>query len=534
MNEQFSANSLRDFSISAKDVLAIGFRHKRMIAVSFSAIFLGAVLVAVFTPRSYQAHTKLLVKRERVDPVITPAQDTRVLMRDDVTEEELNSEVELLESDDVLRQVVLACGLQKHRSLLAFWKVNEAERIAKATERLRTDLAVEAMKKSNIISITYSSHDPQMAANVLKSLNETYIQKNAEIHRPQGQYQFFEQEADRYKTELNDAETQLKQFATEQGGVAPQVERDNTLQKLAEFSATLETTRAEMSATEQKIRTLQGQSSSVPSRITTQLKESDDAQLQQQLKSTLMNLELKRTELLTKYQPTYPLVQEVDKEIADTRTAIVGEESKPVREQTTDQNPTYQYVSTELAKAKADFSALEARAAATQAIVAMYRTQAEQLEQKGIVQQDLLRAQKADEENYLLYLRKREEARMSDALDERRILNMAVAEQPTVPVLPTGSPWLIVGLGLMLGVFASTGMALTADYLDPSFHTPSEVFSALNVPLLGAVPYYGESGVNGNGNGNGKHDRNVGPSEIVGEAVDLAEADLGRDRSQGQ
>ena len=371
----------------------------------------------------------------------------------------------------------------------------------------------------------------------MTNLNETYIQKNAEVHRPQGQYKFFEQEADRYKTELSQAEQQLKQFATERGGVAPQVERDNTLQKLAEFNATLESTRAEMAATEQKIRTLQKQSASVPSRITTQLKESDDAQLQQQLKTTLMNLELKRTELLTKYQPTYPLVQEVDKEIADTRTAITGEESKPVREHTTDQNPTYQYVSTELAKAKADFSALEARAAATQAIVAMYRTQAEQLEQKGIVQQDLLRAQKADEENYLLYLRKREEARMSDALDQRRILNMAVAEQPIVPVLPVGSRWLIVGLGLVLGVFTSTGMALTADYLDPSFHTPSEVYNALNIPLLGAVPYHGKMGGmsgNGNGNGNGAHDRNESHSGIYGGELDLAEADLGTDRAQGQ
>ena len=158
MSEQSSANSYRDFSISAKDVLAIGFRRKRMIAVTFTAVFLGAVLVGIFSPPSYQAHTKLLVKRERVDPVITPSQDTRMLMRDDVTEEELNSEVELLESDDVLRQVVVTSGLQKHRSWLSFWKVNEAERIAKATERLRADLVVEAIRKSNIISITYTSH----------------------------------------------------------------------------------------------------------------------------------------------------------------------------------------------------------------------------------------------------------------------------------------------------------------------------------------------------------------------------------------
>jgi uncharacterized protein involved in exopolysaccharide biosynthesis len=181
-----------------------------------------------------------------------------------------------------------------------------------------------------------------------------------------------------------------------------------------------------------------------------------------------MDLELKRTELLTKFKPDYPLVKEVDSQIADTKSAIAGEEGKPLRELTTDQNPTYQYVNTELAKAKAELSGLQAREAATRATVGMYRGLAENLEKKGILQKGLLRSQKADEENYLLYLRKQEEARISDALDQQRILNVVVAEQPVVPVLPVSSPWLIVAVGLVLGILAGAGAALTAEVLKPS------------------------------------------------------------------
>jgi uncharacterized protein involved in exopolysaccharide biosynthesis len=302
VSEQFSTNGYRSFSISAKDVVAIGFRRKRIIVLCFTAISMGAVLLGVFSPSSYQAHTKLLVKRERVDPVITPGQDAPVVMHDDVTEEELNSEVELLESDDVLRQVVIATGLDAHPSL--FGRSDEATRIAKAIQRLRSSLQVEAMKKSNLISITYSSSDAQLCTAVLKKLNDTYIEKNTDVHRPHGQYKFFEQQAERYKAELNQAEQQLKQFATEPGGVSPQLARDNTLQKLSEFKASLDQARAEMAATEEKIRTLEKQEATLPGRITTQLREIDDAALLQQYKSTLLNLELKRTELLTKYQPT--------------------------------------------------------------------------------------------------------------------------------------------------------------------------------------------------------------------------------------
>jgi uncharacterized protein involved in exopolysaccharide biosynthesis len=525
VSDTFSNNNPRPLSISAKDIVAIGFRRKRIMIVCFSAIFLGAVLVGIFSPASYQAHTKLLVKRERVDPIVTPGQEAPVVMHDDVTEEELNSEVELLESDDVLRQVVVTTGLSADHSLFHFRKQNEASRIARAAARLRSSLVVDAIKKSNLISVTYSSNDPQLSATVLQKLNETYIDKNTDVHRPHGQYKFFDQQADRYKTELTQAEQQLKEFAAEPGGVSPLVARDNMLGKLSEFAATLDSTRAEMSATEQRIRTLEKQSGTLPNRITTQLRTIDDAALLQQYKSTLLNLELKRTELLTKYQATYPLVVEVDKQISDTQAQLAAEESKPVKEQTTDSNPTVQYVNTELAKAKADYSMLQARATATEAIVAMYRKQSEQLEQKGIVQQDLLRAQKTDEENYLLYLKKREEARMSDALDQRGILNVVVAEQPVPPVLPTGSPWMTLILGFVLAMIVAVGAALAVDYLDPSFRTPSEVFDELNIPVLAAVPHYRTGDANGNGNGN---DRYAGSSDL-----DMAGAGVGTTRPQG-
>jgi uncharacterized protein involved in exopolysaccharide biosynthesis len=500
VSETFSNNEHRVLSISAKDVIAIGFRRKRIILITFGAIFLGALLVAIFSPSNYSAHTKLLVKRERVDPVITPGQDAPVVMHDDVTEEELNSEVELLESDDVLRQVVAATGLSAKPSFFSFGRPNVEAGIAKATARLRSALVVDAVKKSNLISVTYSSSDPQLCARVLNKLNETYIEKNTDVHRPHGQYKFFDQQAERYKGELEQAEQQLKQFAAEPGGVSPTVARDNTLLKLSEFSATLDQTRAEMAATEQKIRTLQKQQGDVPLDITTQTREVDDAGLLQQYKTTLMTLELKRTELLTKYQATYPLVQEVDREITDTKAQIASAESTPVREQTTGSNPTHQYVSTELAKAQADYSALQAKAAATQTIVGMYRKQTEELEQKGIIHGDLLRTQKTDEENYLLYLKKREEARMSDALDQRGILNVIVAEKPVPPVLPTGSPFMTLALGFILAVIISAGAALAVDYLDPSFHTPAEVFDELNIPVLAAVPHYRVG--NGDGPGN--------------------------------
>jgi uncharacterized protein involved in exopolysaccharide biosynthesis len=501
----------RSISFSTRDVLAIGFRRKRIILLSFFGILLGTILAVLAQPSEYRATTKFLIERERVDPVVGSGEDPQVMFRGEVTEEELNSEVELLESQDVLRQVVISCGLNQHKSILGkiIGPGNAEQQIAKAVARLRKRLTVEPIKKTTLIAVSYTSSDPQLAARVLSALDEAYLAKNVAVHRIPGQFEFFDQEAEQYKKQLSEAEAQLKAFSSQQGGVAPQLDRDITLQKLNDFVASLHQIKAEIAATTNRIHSLEKQSGTTPQRLMTQRRQIDDGQVLQGYKSTLMRLELQRTELLTKFQPTYPLVQEVDKQIADTNTSIAVEENKPLREETTDRNPTYSWMNAELAKAWADYSGLEGRLHSTQEIVAQYEDKAQELENRVIVEQGLLRTVKTAEEYYLGYQRKREAARTRDALNRTGILNVAIVERPTVPTLPSDTPWLSLVVGAFLATAVSLGMAFTLEHLDPSFRTPGEVLAELDVPLLAAVPRE-HFALIGNGNGNGNGDGNRG------------------------
>jgi uncharacterized protein involved in exopolysaccharide biosynthesis len=437
----------------------------------------------------------------------------------------------------VMRQVVTTTGLDRHATLFdkigvtkllgyVGLKTTPEQRTAKSVMHLEKELKVEPLKKSNVISVSYSASDPNQVKRVLQALDEAYTQKNTAVHHPPGEFEFFDREADNYKKSLADAETELKAFSEQEGGVSPQLARDIALQKLSDFTATLRQTNADIASTQQRIAALEKQSGATPQRLTTQSRTSDDAAVLQGLKSTLMSLELKRTELLTKYKPDYPLVQEMDKELAETRASIAAEEAKPLRDETTDQNPTFAWINEELAKAQADEAGLEARATATEAIIAKYQSNAHDLEAKNIQEQDLMRQVKTEEDNYLLYERKREEARMTDALDRTRILNMAIAEAPVTPALPVFSRWLIFGIGTLLALILSLATAFTLEYANPSFRTPSEVLSELNVPVLAAVPHQsngfhsngnGKSGsINGNGNGNGNHANGNGNGNGLG------------------
>jgi uncharacterized protein involved in exopolysaccharide biosynthesis len=492
-------------NFNLKDFLAIAFRHKRIAGLCFFAILAGAIVAAVLQPPEYRASTKFLVTKGRVDPAVTSEQSAPMVVNSEVSEEELNSEVELLKSPDIHRDVVIACGLDKRKSLWdRMFNASKPERlIAHAVVRLDKQLKVELVKKSNVIGVTYTSSDPQMAAQVLRTLADAYTRKHVEVHSPPGQFEFFAEETERYKKNLADAENQMKQLSEQADGVSPGLARDIAMQKLSEFHSILQQTRADVAVAEERIKTLEQQAGTTPQRLTTSKKQTDDAQVLESLKATLMSLELKRTELLTKYQANYPLVQEVDKQIAETQTAVTAEEHKPINEETTDRNPTYSWIDEDLAKAKADYSTLQAKAAATQAIVERYEARARELAQKGLVEQDLVRTVKADEENYLLFLKKREQARMSEALDRTRILNVAVAEQPLVPNLPTDSWWLTLLGGTLLAGLVAIGTVWTKERLDPSFRTPTEVAADLKIPVLAAVPYH-LNGFNGNGkNGNG-------------------------------
>jgi uncharacterized protein involved in exopolysaccharide biosynthesis len=503
-----NSNGVR--SPTVRDLVTIAFRHRRLMMISFFGILLGSLIAAVLQAHRYQAEMKILVKRERADPVVTSEASAQPQFAIGVTEEELNSEVELLKSRDLLEKIVLACDLLQHQSDSAWSRVLTAiivqtgartpetdARVAKAVVSLEKQLKVDVVKKTNLIAVNYESPDPELAARVLNILANLYLEKHIAVHRPSGAFDFFQQETQLYRKGLTDAEARLVDFTHGGTVVSAQLEKEVALQKLAEFDAALRQTDAAIAETEQRIGILQTQEVSIPTRIVTQVRNADDATLLSQLRSNLLTLELKRTELLEKFEPTYRPVQEVEAEITQTRAALAVAEKSQLHEETTDRDPTHEWVREELAKAKADLAGLQARAKATALTVRSYQQNAQTLEQKEVVQNDLIRTVKATEENYLLYLRKEEEARISDALDRRRILNVAIAEAATVPSLPSNHRSSTVLVGLLLAILTSLGLGFALEYLDPTFRTPDEVSSFLNIPVLAAMPKNGKNGKNG-------------------------------------
>jgi uncharacterized protein involved in exopolysaccharide biosynthesis len=476
-------------SPTLRELATVLFRQGRLF-VGVSGLVFALAIVYAFSGATYRAHARVLVRRGRADPPVTAQQNAPPdFSRVEVTEEELNSEVELLKDNDVLRRVVRANGLAAHDWL--HWlrpHEGQAARTERAARKLAGRLKVEPLKKTNLIAVSYDSPDPQSAVQVLESLTGVYLEKHMEVSRPTGQLRFFNLQTQEARRQLEEAKGRLIDFTDRHGVVMAGQQRDLVLHRLDETEADYRKTQVEMSDAERRVQELDAQLAKLPERTVTQVRTADNPELLRTLKSSLLDLELKRTQLLTKFEPSHRLVQEVEQQIVQAKTAIAAESLAPVRDETTDQDANYAWAKAELQKSRVEMKGLAARRATTSAHLAEYRTLARQLGEEAITQDDLTSSEKAAEENYLLYVKKREVARMGDALDEGGIVDVAIAEQPVVPALPVWPATAVVIVSFVAALTAGTGAAFAADYLDPALRTPEEVMACLEIPVLASLP----------------------------------------------
>ena len=497
---------LKDPSYAApwtlRDAVTPIFRQRRLASLIFLGVFLGGVAGGVLMPPKYEAEMKILLNRDRVDTVVTPDPDAAAVVAPVplVSEQDINSEVELLKSRDLLESVVTASGIarddrtrwrrlaERLRDVASGAHSTPQTRMARSVQELSNRLIVEPLKKTTMIRVAYASGDPALSARVLQALSTLYQEKHASVHRPAGAFGFFDQQASRYRGELAAAETRLTNFDAEENVVAPAVQKQMVLAQLSQFETEMAQDRTTADSDLAKLKELRSQTKAGPERQTTQIRKAGNAELLAQLEGTLLSLELKRSEMLVKYAPTYPPVREVETQIEETRSAIEQARRTPVEEITTDRAPSQDWIAVEVAKTDSERVQMDARAAGAARLAHHYEDVAQQLDRKGALQDDLIRDVKSAEDNYLLYVRKREEARISDALDSQHIVNVSIAEAPSIPALPTlRLGWLFLG-SLFAASGLSIGTAYAVDRLDPSFRTADELHRYLEVKVLASIP----------------------------------------------
>jgi uncharacterized protein involved in exopolysaccharide biosynthesis len=478
-----------------RDLIAPLFRHK---SVAFS-VFVGVSALALFVAwfwaaRYYVSEMQVVVNQVRSDPTISSAQNASVMSNRMITPDQISSEIALIRGDDILRNVAQVCGLSNRWSASEILLPNDPERvkaarIESAAYKLSKGVKAEAEKISEVITVKYGAiGDPALPACVLKNIGKLYVEKHLLLKRPEGSSNFFAEQTERYHKQLADIENQLTQFSKNEGVAAPDLLRTNAAQQMTNSIAALHQAEQQMAADQQRLQADEVQLQDTPERITTQQSANAASLLIQNLQASLLEAQLKRSQLAVKYDPSFPLVREADEEIAKTQAAIEEAKNMNYGNQTTDLNPTHQLLLQDIAKTRLDLASQKATAAATQKSIDSMRLQMVDWDAKSVKQAELLREQKATEANYLLYLGKREQERTSDALDKNQISDVAIAVPPVPSSLPAFNPFLVSLGGIVLAFLAAIAASFVADWMDPSFRTPAEIITTLQIPVLASVP----------------------------------------------
>ena len=474
---------------SLREVVGPLFRRKKALVITFLVVTALIILLGALMPLPYKSSMAVLINRERVDPLVTTESTVQMpsTATAAVTLEEINSEAELLLSQDILTKVVLATGLDRPSTSWLSHVLparNEDQRVAHAVKALAKKIQVKNQTNSNLIEVSYTSSNPQESFAVLNALGRFYVEKHVQVHRPPGSYEFFSKETDEYRGAMNEAETKLRNFSTQENVAAPDVVRTYLAQTLATSIGQLNTIKQAIAGDTDRIRNDEAQLKKTPQRLPTVQATAPADKLLDALNTALLTAQAKRTQLVSKYNSNYPLVQEADQEIAQTKIAIAGAEQTKYVSQSTDVDPTYELLREDLEKTQADLASQRAAGAAASQGIQNLRAQMVDLDQNALTQQDLQRDAKVNQDNYLLYLGKREQERTSDALDQEKIGNVTIAVPPAIPVLPVYSMPIVILVALALGFFLSIGVAYTVDYFDTSFHSPAQVVETLGIPVV--------------------------------------------------
>jgi uncharacterized protein involved in exopolysaccharide biosynthesis len=471
--------------VSARDFVETFFRRKQIVFITLPLMILAVAVIALVTAKRFESEMKILVQNSRSNIVIS-AQVTTAASVNDVTEQQINSELEILHSHDVLDAVADPTWSSKP---VAQRTPQEVFTHNKLVTQLESRLTTDAGRKSNIITVVYQGTSPAESQQTLQRLSNAFIAEERYVQRPTGASEFFVQQAENYRRAWNDAEQNFVDFQQKNNLVSlpDQVASDqkdiDALQGqlrvmdtgLSEFQARLQESAVRLRET--------------PERETTVEKTVPNQEGVQALNTLLVTLENKRTALLNQFKSDDRLVQEIDTQIEQTRTALETASRTNSQERTTDVNPAWQQMRIHVLQDEIGRKALEKQRDSVQKQLTSLQAELSRIQALS-VQYNQLKSRVDDlKQNYAVYTQKRDQAQIEDKMDAQQLLNVTIAEHPTfsyIPVSPRPARDLL--LALISGIFLSIGIVYVAELSRTTVVNPYEMEMASPYQLLATVP----------------------------------------------
>ena len=472
---------------TVKAIVESAFRYRSLVFQIVLGIMVLVVLYVLLAPRQYTSEMNILVRNSRPNYQITPERSNGSTPQADVTEELINSEIEVLLSRDVADKVVDPAWSPSAENGGSAARIKAHE---KAVTKLIGHLSVELLRKSNVIHVVYSARSPQAATATVEKLLAAFLVRQHDLERSSGASSFFASEQERYKRELDDAQQQLADYQQAHQVVSLPDKESSLEEQIVDLEQQLRTTDVLHTELANRLSSGQAQLLVLPQRQIMEQKRVPNILAMEQLGTMLATYRNQRTALLTKFLPNDRLVLEADQQIANTSEALRQATQVNPSEDSTDVNPVWQQVKSAVSQNAIDLGAASARRAGQAAQLATLRALLVATEQ-ATVNFSTLEARVTElQGNYQLYTQKRDEAQIANAMDQQQLVNVAIAESPTFSATPS-SPRVAVDLALggFAAIFFATCAVFFAEMGRDTIASPAELEALTRARVLATVPF---------------------------------------------
>ncbi len=448
---------MAQYEIQLKDLIRIVKKRRKIIffsAVALSALSFIFALIQSPAPL-YQAITKVKYDKSQT----LAGMLTTVFYWSPY--DNIYSQTKIIKSFPVLEKTAKRAGLLDER--LDSADILTSKEYMSVISLLEAEIETQPEENTNIIRISVTDNDPDMAAVLANSVAESYREYNIEEinKRTIDTKSFIEEQLKLVSDRLRDAEDKFRKFQEERDIVSLDNQALMDLENLAGIeseynklnreNATLEFFKKEIS------------SKNISSKQSFTLNETDINSSLYKLNNALQDLLLERDQLLGVYTVHHPQVKEINNKISEVLDLISGE-------------------------IKSRISTNNARMEVLKKDIEIYKNKTSEYPDDNLT---LARFQREVDLQTDLY------SELNSRYQEILIQESGMIEEVTIvtpaliPAKPMNPPKsgssLIIGLfmGLLLGVFFSIVM----ENLDTSIGTIEDVESYLDIPVLGVIPY---------------------------------------------
>ena len=494
---QISHGALSSSGVSAftpRDLLILAFYHKRIILIVALLSVVAGLVAATYARTQYTAESLILmmVNREHAGLQDMAGNLPSVLSIDGL--KSVDSEIRILESRRVIEDtlmlldpVALFPELARPRLFGLLPADDPEDRLEKAIDKFKRHLRVEQQSASNIVRLSYSHENPDVAADTVNALADAYLKRRRAIFDiPRSP--FLASELARHSDQLKGIEEQIQKLKSEyeivdlgQETLLAANQVDSIVQRTRQTQERQAALQAEVAAAKTRLAAL-------PERVFDFKEQSNQTQNDDD-RNVLLRLELERDRLASQFLPDYPPLLEIERKIKTVRQSMKGGD-KPVYSTSREvRNPTIAFLKNHLLTLEIEQDAVARQLAELNRQHTVAVEKVGHLRKAETELRDLERTRGVLENIYRDYAQRTEAARAEEEAAKVRASNVRVVQPGVAPATGSSMAPSFIIAGLVGGILLGGAAGALATWLRQVYILPHEIERDLGVPAIASFAH---------------------------------------------